>query len=139
MNTKSSAQLKTGDNSKEVNFEAKADYLKNARRYHLKDLEVDDNFYVDTVIPYERAKECFVKVNRDYSIQNLKLNRLDINLILSQEFAALAGACESRELVELCYNMLLYDLVDEEGTFYNTIALMLQGIQQLLIPPKTIM
>lgn len=110
--------------------------LANAKRYNLKDLELDDNFFVDTIIPYEKAYECFSKINKDYSIRNLKVNMIEINMILDQEYSSISGACQPKDLVELCYHMLLYDIIEEKTIFLNTIALMLQGMEKMILPPE---
>lgn len=131
----------TGQNQKTLNkktneFDEITSNLKKANRYNLKDLEEDETFLMETLISYEKAHEAFSKINDDYSINNLRMNRLEINTNLKQDYEAIAGSCRSRVLVETCYHMLLFDLIDEETTFYNAVGLMLQGLEKLVLPPE---
>ena len=110
--------------------------LKNAKRYKLQDLELDDTFYDATVMPYEQAFDCFQKINKEYSIMQLRIYLREILAVLGQDYAAIEGSCHPRELVDTCYHMLLYNLIEEETVFYNTIGLMLQALERLILPPE---
>lgn len=113
----------------------KMSQFKHVKRYGLRDLELDDQFLEGTTLPYERMTACLKQLNEDYSMQSLGANRNELNVMMSQNFDTVTEAVECRELIYICYNMLLFDLLEEEYTFYNTLSLMLQSLEMVMLKP----
>lgn len=112
-----------------------AKMLKHAKRYKLGDLEADDSFMLEATIPCERTTACIQKIGGNYSIQNLEHHRPELIVVLSQDFGTISMAGDPRELIYICYNMLLYELIEEEFPLYNTLGLMMQSLESILLRP----
>lgn len=112
-----------------------ARYLTNAKRYNLKDLEDDDEFLGATVISYEKVKECFNALEGNYTQPNLQNNKAQLNTIFSQDYQSIAFAIEPTELISITYNMLLWDLIQDEFIFLNSLAVMYRSLEQVLLKP----
>ncbi len=112
-----------------------AKYLANAKRYNLKDLEDDDEFLGATVISYEKVKECFNALEGNYSQPNLQSNKAQLNTIFSQDYQSIAFAIEPTELISITYNMLLWDLIQDEFIYFNSLAVMYRSLEQVLLKP----
>ena len=112
-----------------------ARYLANAKRYNLKDLEDDDEFLGATVISYEKVKECFNALEGNYTQPNLQNNKAQLNTIFSQDYQSIAFAIEPTELISITYNMLLWDLIQDEFIFLNSLAVMYRSLEQVLLKP----
>lgn len=113
------------------------EYLKDTRSYKLKDLDVDEDFLVETTLPYERVIKLLNNLQHDYSSPNLHKHREELYLILSQDYDEIVNSdfgvqSFSKDLIFICYNMLLFNLATEEQMFYNCIAIMLQGMDTIL-------
>ena len=108
-------------------------YLKNAKAYNLSDLEGDDNFIEKTALAYEKIQGYFGKLGGNYTQANLGHHRIEVNLILSQDFESLLYLIPAQELVYITYNMLLFELIDDETTYFNTVSHMYRCLEQLMI------
>lgn len=112
-----------------------AAFMKSGKTYHLRDVDFDDKFLNDAILPPERANNLLEKLARDYTPATLRRHKADIALVLSQPFEEIASGfgTDFQQLAQLCCSMLLNDMEEEENGFFNTISIMLQSLQTLII------
>jgi hypothetical protein len=87
------------------------------------------------VISYEKVKECFNALEGNYSQPNLQTNKAQLNTIFSQDYESIAFAIEPTELISITYNMLLWDLIQDEFIYFNSLSVMYRSLEQVLLKP----
>lgn len=116
------------------NDDTLAAFMKSGKTYHLKDLDFDDNFLNEAILPPERTQNLLQKLAHDYTPANLLRHKSDITLVLSQKFEDIVSGfgADLKELILLCYNSLLHEMQEEEHIFYNTLSILLQSFEAVL-------
>jgi hypothetical protein len=117
------------------NDDTLAAFMKSGKTYNLRDVDFDDKFLNEAILPPERTQNLLEKLAHDYTPANLQLHKSEIFLVLSQQFEDIASGfgADYRELINLCYNMLLHDMQEEQNVYFNSIVIMLQSLETILI------